>query len=155
LYGNNFRTASDDEIKSAITILDPPMISNIIAMEAPKYGKGEYTRSTISKILSVAYTGFVSAKYETTSVDEKLKTVIHTGNWGTGAYGGNKEIMAILQILAAHLAEVDTLVYHSHKSPEDYENGLKFLSNLGEINTIKIIEAIEKQGYKWGQSDGQ
>jgi hypothetical protein len=96
LYGNNFRVASDDQIKSAITVLDPPTISNIIAMEAPKYGKGEYTRSTISKILSVAYTGFVSAKYETILVDDKLKTVIHTGNWGTGAYGGRKKLLFIL-----------------------------------------------------------
>jgi hypothetical protein len=63
--------------------------------------------------------------------------------------------MAILQIVAAQLANVDTLVFHSHKSPEAFEKGLEFLSNLKETNTVKIIEAIEKQGYKWGQSDGQ
>jgi hypothetical protein len=61
--------------------------------------------------------------------------IIHTGNWGTGlrhspvplslslvnthslcragAYGGNKVLMALLQVLAARLAGVDKLVYHT------------------------------------------
>jgi hypothetical protein len=38
---------------------------------------------------------------------------IHTGNWGTGAYGGNRVLMAALQLLAARLARTDTFVYHT------------------------------------------
>lgn len=30
--------------------------------------------------------------------------IVHTGHWGTGAFGGNKVVMAFLQILAAKIA---------------------------------------------------
>jgi len=156
LYGNNFRMATDDAIKSAITVYDPPTISNIIGIEAPKPSSGEYTRSQISNILVTAYSGFLSAKYETILENEDSKTIIHTGNWGTGAYGGHKELMAILQILAAQLASIDILVYHTFQNQysDAYEKGEKFLSTLEETDVNKIIQILEDRHYRWGQSDG-
>jgi len=63
-----------------------------------------------------------SAKRRKTSGDdysevEFPKVIIHTGNWGCGAYGGNPEIMALLQMAAARLAGIDELVYHTFAPP--------------------------------------
>lgn len=38
---------------------------------------------------------------------------IHTGNWGCGAFTGNVEMMATIQILAAAAASVEWLVFHT------------------------------------------
>lgn len=39
--------------------------------------------------------------------------VVHTGNWGTGAFGGNRILMATIQLLASQVAQVDELVFHT------------------------------------------
>lgn len=39
--------------------------------------------------------------------------MLETDTLCIGAFGGNKTIMALLQILAAKAANVDTLVYHT------------------------------------------
>ncbi len=42
----------------------------------------------------------------------------------TGAYGGNKVLMAILQVVAARLAQVDKLVYHTFE--RQYSDAYKY-----------------------------
>lgn len=42
IYGNAFARAPEESVKGAVTIIDPPTITNIIAMEAPKGGYGQY-----------------------------------------------------------------------------------------------------------------
>jgi Poly (ADP-ribose) glycohydrolase (PARG) len=37
---------------------------------------------------------------------------VHTGYWGCGAFGGNRVLMALLQVLAAGSAGLDQLVFH-------------------------------------------
>jgi len=51
LYGNEFMNAPRETIELACHKLDPPTITNVIAMEAPKNCSGEYTLSTITQIL--------------------------------------------------------------------------------------------------------
>lgn len=86
LYGNNFKLASHDAIKKATQKLDPPTITNLIGMVAPKYGHGEYSFTQIKEIFTTAYTSFLAARIESYMSQEsnKVKVVIHTGNWGTG-----------------------------------------------------------------------
>lgn len=83
LYGNEFRAVSKDAIIKATKVLDPPSISNIIAIEAPKNGSGQYSRSTITGILTTAYSGFLGAKMEALILNNKEmpKVEIHTGFW--------------------------------------------------------------------------
>ena len=38
--------------------------------------------------------------------------IIHTGFWRCGTYGGDRVLMALLQILSAHLSQVNCLVFH-------------------------------------------
>ena len=49
LYGNAFCRASEDAVKNATKILDPPVSTNILAMEAPAGGYGPYRRGATAK----------------------------------------------------------------------------------------------------------
>ncbi len=88
---------------AATTFIDPPTFSNIVAMEAPPGGHGPYTRDEIEDILATAFIGFSACRLESGSVG----AIVHTGNWGTGAYGGDRVLMALLQLIAARLAGLD------------------------------------------------
>jgi len=91
------------------------------------------------------------------------EVIIHTGNWGTGAYGGDKVLMAMLQLLAAHLAGIDKLVFHTFdktgssafKAAEVLlEKLLTTHTNENIVNTEQLIKGIHALGFKWGFSDG-
>lgn len=47
LYGNNFAAAKAAVVEQATRALTPPTVSNILAIEAPSYGTGTYTRDAI------------------------------------------------------------------------------------------------------------
>jgi hypothetical protein len=156
LYGNNFSRASLSQINQATTVLHPQTISNILAIEAPKGGRGEYTLKIIKYILSTCYTGFKAAKLESNG-----KCVIHTGLWGTGAYGGNKTLMAMLQVLGARLAQVDVLVYHTFLPgySDTYREALRVLDEElvppGTSFTIdEVMQKIQDLKISWGVPDG-
>ncbi|RIB08835.1 hypothetical protein C2G38_2251754 [Gigaspora rosea] len=189
LYGNQFAIANVDAVKLATTVFDKrldnkgnPYYSNIIAIEAPKYGKGYYTNSTIRMVIETAYSGFLAARFESlveTNVLERKykdsehtiipendeiiapKVIIHTGNWGCGAYGGNISIMACLQFAAAHLAGIDKVVYHAidDKSQSEVNIGLEIYKELimdvnGMIKIDDFITKVERKKFKWGFSNG-
>jgi hypothetical protein len=143
-------------------------------MEAPSRGKNEYTLAQITDIFTTAYTAFMAAKHaashflhlaDTRGLDPKTIsdpiTTIHTGNWGTGAYGGNKIIMALLQIAAAKTANIDRMVYHtfSNEYSNAYREALDLLSQKlipddKRITTQSLLKKIQALGFKWGVSDG-
>ena len=159
LYGNRFSRANEDAIRQATRVLKPPTISNIIAMEAPECGGGRYTREQIEFVLSTAFTGFLAAVYETQNkVSVNTKTAIHTGYWGCGAYGGNRELMPLLQMIAACCAEVDILIFHTGGDNDGYSRSLNILEEIMptdlNVNTDELLSRIESFGYEWGASDG-
>jgi len=137
--------------------IDPPSLSNIIAIEAPKYGRGEYSIGNINEILGTAYSGFCAAYAETKALNPNYQIVIHTGHWGCGAYGGNKVIMTALQIIAAHLAKIDKLIYHCKDSPESFTEAINVLAEIlkeENLNLSTIINLIHSKEYKWGLTSG-
>jgi Poly (ADP-ribose) glycohydrolase (PARG) len=102
LYGRQFALATPEAIERATTVLNPPTMTNLIAIEAPSFGKGAYTREQLEFILATAFTGFAAAVRESRREGgSEPAVVVHTGFWGCGAYGGNRVVMALLQILAA------------------------------------------------------
>ncbi len=155
LYGNNFGAAPVVAIEKAIRVIEPPSVSNIIAIAAPSGGSGAYTVEEIELILATAYTGFRAAKLES-----KDPVIVHTGFWGCGAFGGNRQLMAMLQVLAARLAHVDSVVFHTFDASglKRFESAQATLDRLlaqePPPNIAALIQEIQKLDYEWGISDG-
>ena len=67
----------------------------VVAMDAREYRdkSHQFERKEFERELNKAFCDFYSKSGD--------KTKIATGHWGCGAFGGNNELMAILQLLAA------------------------------------------------------
>lgn len=158
LYGNAFGRAPAAQVRAAVTPLNPPSLTNILAIVAPAGGYGAYRVDTISFILNSAFTGFSAARQESERLaGSACRTVIHTGFWGCGAFGGNRELMTILQALAGDLADVD-LVYwafdeagqnQAARARAGYES---LLESSPEVEML--LNRLFQQKYAWGISDG-
>ncbi len=161
LYGNNFARATARAIELATTPIDPPTISNIIAMEAPAGGNGSYSYAEIEYILTTAFTGFQAAKIESLLVSSEPIVVIHTGFWGCGAYGGNRILMVLLQLLAARFAGINCLKFHTvdFVGSLALSNGMRILNrdlaiDRADRSIANLLTDIYELDFQWGVSDG-
>jgi hypothetical protein len=160
LYGNQFARATADVVRRATRTLTPPTISHILAMEAIPGGMGVYTLEAIQDVAMTAYTGFAAARAESHDAGAS-RTIVHTGHWGTGAYGGNRVLMASVQLLAARLAGLDVLVFHAFDD-NGVEPVLRARSLIDDTvwpralaNGVAAgLDALNEQGFAWGVSDG-
>ncbi|WP_395749252.1 hypothetical protein [Prosthecobacter sp.] len=158
LYGNAFQQASTAEVLRTITVLNRQ--SNILAISAPT-GIGVYSRRQITDILQTATSGFMAAALESARQNvAPTEVTINTGWWGCGAFGGNRTLMALLQMLAARLAGVGHLTFHIGPASElfHFDEARAFLDLVTENTQIArlstILDEIEKLHFSWGQSDG-
>jgi len=154
LYGNRFKRADEKTVRDAVTRIERPTISNIVALAAPTCGRGAYTIDELQLILETAYTGFRAAKAES---GDKLQVEMHTGFWGCGAFGGNRTVMVALQLAAARLAGIDEIVIHwGDKAGEmDFQSGLEAYEEATKAGNVSaFLKALEKKAYRWGVSDG-
>ncbi len=90
-----------------------------------------------------------------------VDTVIHSGFWGCGAFGGNRTLMVALQIVAAAASGVSHLVIHTgnESSIEDFRRGRTVADNFFERNSDSVsitsfLKHFEQMGFMWGTSDG-
>jgi hypothetical protein len=153
IYGNAFARASFDTVAAATTYLDPPTFSNVLAIVAPPGGHGPYARHEIEDILTTAVIGFSACRRETGSTD----AVVHTGNWGTGAFGGDRVLMALLQLVAARLSGLRRLVFHSSGGADHLREAQALLGELPMAEGTPIsdlVDAVHANGFVWGVSDG-
>lgn len=161
LYGNHFSDSDVDVVRRATRPLSPPTMTNLMAMSAPSDGYGRYDRGQIERILVTAYTAFRAGCLEADRASTLTPAVaVHTGFWGCGAYGGNRVIMAMLQIVAAGMAGVDRLVFHTvdEERMSVLNRATRVLrsdfSGLGEMETREVCECIYGMGFEWGMSNG-
>ena len=160
LYGNAFARASEQAVRHATTPIVPPSVTNLIAMAAPGYGHGRYTPETVFEVLTTAFTAFEAAVAESTHLgDAGAPVVVHTGFWGCGAFGGNRVVMTILQALAAQMAGVEHLVYHTGVGGgAPFEEAMAFVDDWLESGQAssndRLVETLVDCGYEWGESDG-
>lgn len=63
--------------------------------------------------------------------------------------------MVLTQLIAAQMAEIDTLAFHtfSKEYTKSYEEGKDIFDKMVKEGTLDI-EKIEKMGFKWGQGNG-
>jgi len=166
LYGNAFGAADPEVVKKATKAILTPQVVNLIAMAALGGGHGEYTLPQIVDTFTTAYTSFLAAKLESQLAvngesfpfKQKAKVIVHTGNWGTGAFGGNKALMTALQLAAAQMAGVDKLVYHTFnkEGTDGYKAGYNLLMKefSKSMPTEEFLKALEAKKFRWGVSDG-
>ena len=158
LYGMAFARATADTVREATTRIDPPTISNILAIVAPYGGRGRYQREQIGLAIGTAYSGFRAAVLESRrTAGPDAQVAIHSGFWGCGAFGGNRVMMTLLQVLAADMAGVARLVFHvgDPGGRTSVERALALAPDLATATSAtELIARVEALGLAWGVSDG-
>jgi hypothetical protein len=160
IYGRAFDNASEDEVMARAEGLEPPTKSNILVIEAPAHGEGEYQGFEVEMALLAAHTGFAAARVETRRLSPGSSCVVHTGFWGCGAYGGNRAMMTAVQLLAARLAGIDRLCFHhwDEIGEKRFATGQllaeKVERAVPSLELDGIIGELAASGLRWGASDG-
>lgn len=161
LYGNRFAQASTDAIRKAVYVNQPPKHSNLIAIAAPTGGPGPYFLKEIENVLVTAYTGFAAAVQESRRIWPQSPCEVRTGFWGCGAFGGNRQLMTLLQLLAARLAGVSRLKFHfgDPTGETDFRAGETALQNVLSAGSPgepfpHLLERVADLDYEWGVGDG-
>ncbi len=140
----------------------PPSRTNILAIEAPAYGYGPYKLCEIEGILPTAFTGFSAARIESERCSEgQSRGAVHTGFWGCGAYGGNRVLIALLQLIAARMAGLDSVVFHAGDADgaRSFEEAHRIYREdvgleTGARDVSELVARIESMGSRCGVSDG-
>lgn len=157
LYGNAFARAPVHAVRRATTRLDPPTISNIIAIAAP-IGEGRYTIDQIDYVLTTAASGFQAAVIDSSAQPgHPIPVVVHSGFWGCGAFGGNRVLMLMLQIVAAGAAGLAQLVLHTGEGGERaFRDACHTLESIGDRSCLPsdLVASVAALGFEWGVSDG-
>lgn len=160
LYGRAFARADAESVRRATTRIEPPTLTNLIAMAAPPRGSGPYAVEAIEYVLTTAFTAFRSAAVESgLQSGRPTPIVVHTGFWGCGAFGGNRVLMAALQLVAAEMAGLERLVFHTADAGGSsvLAEASRVLAAEGENRptpTRRLIANIVARGFEWGVGDG-
>jgi len=87
--------------------------------------------------------------------------IIHTGFWGCGAYGGDRVLMALLQILSARLSQVNCLVFHTSDAIESQNLATAqqivdrdLVPDNSPVKVSALVEKIHAMEFQWRFSDG-
>jgi hypothetical protein len=160
LYGNRFARASAEVVRRAVRVLAPAAPSHLIAIAAPSGGHGAYQLADIDRIVRTAYVGFAAAVSESQRTWPGAPVEIRTGFWGCGAFGGNRQLMTMLQLLAARLAGVDRLAFYVFDGDglASYRAGEAALARvLAADPAARLADQLQQiagLGLRWGFSDG-
>jgi hypothetical protein len=151
LYGSKLADAPISVLKNATTKLADPVPTNIVAMKAPDPGHGRYKAVEIESAFLTALTAFSAISDVVGDVD----TRIHTGNWGCGAFGGNKTLMYIIQLVAANWTGISNLVFYDCDSLA-MSKAKSFRELIWDYNFefADLIKYLVDREFEWGVSDG-
>jgi hypothetical protein len=154
IYGVRFARATPERIDAAVRPIDPPTVTNVVAVSAPYGGRGRYRSLEVEWILRAAHAAFLAARTE--SGDRPV--TIHTGFWGCGAFGGHRVLMPLLQLVAARWVGIDRVVFWAvdRGGLGPFERARAELEALSQepISAPKLIARITGLGFEWGVSDG-
>jgi hypothetical protein len=148
IYGNQFSAVKAKVIQEQFcTVLEPQLV-HIVAMEAPKHGFGEYTFGQVMDVLVTACGAFGAVRKEGARM-------VHSGNWGCGAFGGNVVLMALLQMVAARAAGVN-LTCHVMQNENEWRQAQQLMEQwVGEtLNVHAFVQKILEHRFKWNYGNG-
>ncbi len=123
--------------------------NNIVSMMAPVHMNGGYSANILIFIFGTLMAGFGGIQRQGKKCKKPFAEV-HTGNWGCGNFGNNKELMYLCQMLAADLVGIKKLYFHRIDEAA-YDSALKkFNSLINELSFAEIIAFLDAQGYGQG-----
>lgn len=151
IYGSSFASAPQEAIDAGCKVYEGNVSDNIMAVAAPSFGSGEYSYEDIELVLKTLICAFSQAK----DLSAGKKCVVHGGNWGCGAFGGNLELMYFAQMYAASVCGVDELVLHAVADDDAYDDAEWEYEHLDEETSLdSVVNHLLDQRYEWGSSDG-
>ena len=161
IYGARFARADEGAIRKSVRPIEPPTLSNILAIEAPiSSGNKVYDRAEVEGALRTAFSGFRAAVLSSVDAVKAGKPIVlHTGNWGCGAYGGNRQLMLSIQMMAARLAGIAELVIYGGADSNDdvgvfdAELSRRFKFKPG-VAVSRVVDRLVAAGFQWGTPDG-
>lgn len=161
IYGARFARAEDDTIRDATRHTAPVTYSNILAIEAPiSSGNKMYSADEIEYALRTAYSGFRAVVLASATYWSAVRPIVlHTGNWGCGAYGGNRQLMLTIQMMAARLAGLNQIVFHCGSESVDdvssFDSMLRTTFSFRPgVRLANVLKKLVSDGFEWGASDG-
>lgn len=129
-YGSEFAEKPLETAQGYALKLDETE-SRIFCLPAPEVltdqGGKPYEKKDLEALFYRAYHAFSKIK----ALARPQKVRIHTGNWGCGSLPGhNPRVVALMQIAAAHLAEIDLLDYYPLDAKEDWKTAIYYYESL-------------------------
>ena len=88
---------------------------------------------------------------------------MHTGFWGCGAFGGDRTLMALLQLVAARLAGLARVVFHTADARARPSSAARLRCTIRPGDTPiavtppalgRLVDDLVARGFRWGESDG-
>lgn len=150
IYGSSFAAASQEAIDAGCKVFEGDVRDNIMAIAAPSFGRGEYSYEDIELILKTLISAFSQAK----DLSDGKKCIVHGGNWGCGAFGGNLELMYFAQMYAASVCGVE-IILHAVEDDDAYDDAEWKYEHLDEEMSLdSVVNYLVEQEYEWGRSDG-
>ena len=126
LYGNAFAKAPLPTI--TVHGYEEPKENNLFVFVAPRipsYKAGQpYRYEDLRALFDNAYTAFSAI------VKRDADAVIHTGNWGCGAFGNDPKTVALIQFAAAKMAGVRNICYYPLEKKGPLNAGLKLFHEI-------------------------
>ena len=150
IYGQLFRVATESTIREKVARVTPPTKSNILAISAPQGSRGaKYSEDLIERIFRTAFAGFRATVLTCGGV------TVHTGFWGCGAFGNNRQLMTVIQLLAAGAAGVQNLTFWipNHAFLAHFQVGLGIARELAGFETIKAVKDLAGRGFHFGEGN--
>lgn len=164
LYGNNFEYATPHEVEQSLKVFPWPSDQkyNILSMSALGYLSGTYTKDQIQVYIYTATLAFSMCRWHCNenAGQEGKRVIIHTGNWGCGAFGNNLELMSMVQYAAALLAGVSDIVFHTFDSHSEkvtnhaIQRFRALIEEHGEMTMDQVVDVLVSQNLTWGESNG-
>jgi len=153
-YGDRFCFAGDyaDRTKRG---QDGILETSIVAIDALKFNQSnasqQFSLKCILRDLDKAYCGFYAEKGVLSAPP------IATGNWGCGAFGGDRQLKAIEQLIAA--SEADREIYYFTFADQSFAKDLQNIhqklidAHFSVGNLWSILEKFSCQVEKGGSQD--
>lgn len=147
LYGNQFAAASQAEVQSRLHPFAQPTSSNIFAMSAPHIHPNAkdlpYEKQDLEKLFFTAFNAFSNIKKTCAG----KRVVVHTGNWGAGAFGNDPKTVQLIQLAAARYAEIDEIKMYPLNYSAQLAEAMHLLNQIehqnAQINVGQFLDHLE------------